>query len=144
MLFRSPVDQNYIESSSSLADGLTSSFTAPNILYSSLLGEDSTIDTRCVEVYVGGAQQFDNFTVNHSATDSDQNNYDELSYSVTPYSATDFVGTMITLDFIPQQGVEVTILVRRGTWWYDLSTPHTRTLSLQETNTRSARFLRGL
>jgi hypothetical protein len=139
-----PVDQDYVETDSTIADGLTSSFVAANIAYSSLHGEDSTIDSRCVEVFVGGIQQFDNFVVDPSAVDPEENNYDVLGYSDTPYGATDFVGTMITLDFVPPAGVEVTILVRRGTWWYDLSTPYTRTLSLQQTNTRAARFLRGL
>ena len=139
-----PVDQNYVETGSSLADGITSSFIAADISYGSLLGEDSTVDTRCVEVFVGGVQQFDNFVVDPSATYPEENNYDVLGYSDTPYSSTDFIGTMITLDFVPPAGVEVTILVRRGTWWYDLSTAYTRTLPLQQTNTRAARFLRGL
>jgi hypothetical protein len=117
-----PVDQNYVQTSSSLANGITSSFIAADISYDSLLGEDSAIDTRCVEVFVGGVQQFNTFTV----TPSPQND------------------TMVTLDFVPPIGVEVTILVRRGTWWYDLSNAYTRTLPLQQTNTRAARFLRGL
>lgn len=139
-----PVDQDYVDSDTSIADGETSSFIAPNISYSSLHGEDSGIDTRCVEVFVGGIRQIDNFVVDPSAMTTEENNFDILGYSDTPYSATDFVGVMITLDYAPPAGVEVTILVRRGTWWYDVSTVATRRLPLQQTNTRAARYLRGL
>ena len=117
-----PLDQNYIDSDSSLTDGITDTFVADAIAYDSLHGEDSTINTECVEVYVGGIRQLDNYTVTASLLG----------------------GTQVVLDYVPAAGIEVTILVRRGTWWYDLSTPETRELSLQETNTPAARFLRGL
>jgi len=117
-----PVDQDYTQSSSSIADGLTDTFTAENIDYDSLHGEDSTIDTACVEVYVGGIRQLDNYFVESSIDGA----------------------TQVVLSTVPAAGIEVTILVRRGTWWYDLSTSYTRSLALQETNTRAARFLRGL
>jgi hypothetical protein len=46
---------------------------------------------------------------------------------------------------LPPEGVEVTILIRRGVTWYE---PGVNTASngvaLQDTNTRAARFLRGL
>jgi len=46
---------------------------------------------------------------------------------------------------VPAAGKDnVTILQRRGHWWYDVSTADTRELALQETNTAAARFLRGL
>ena len=45
---------------------------------------------------------------------------------------------------VPADGQKVTILQRRGHWWYDVSTADTRELALQETNTAAARFLRGL
>ena len=69
-----------------------------------------------------GIRQLDNYTVTMGAGDA----------------------TQITMDFVPEAGQEVTILVRRGTWWYDLSTPYTRSLALQETNTAAARFIRGI
>jgi hypothetical protein len=109
-----PIDQNYIQQSTTVADGMTDTFTADNIAFNSLGGDPLVPDT--------GTRQYDNFTVEESMDG----------------------GTSVVLDYVPDAGIEVTILVRRGTWWYDLSTTYTRTLALQETNTPAARFLRGL
>ena len=121
-----PEDQDYIQSSTSVADGITDEFVAANIEYSSLLGEDSTINTDVIEVYVAGVRQLGNYSVGPDL--------------LSPES---FIATKVTLNYVPTSGVEVTILVRRGTWWYDISTAYNRTLALQETDTRAARFLRG-
>jgi hypothetical protein len=51
----------------------------------------------------------------------------------------------VEIEFItaPPAGIQVTILVRRGIWWYDVATPAEREQSLQETPDPAARFLRG-
>lgn len=49
----------------------------------------------------------------------------------------------IEFETAPPAGVQVTILVRRGTWWYDIATLAEREQSLQETANPAGRFLRG-
>jgi len=41
----------------------------------------------------------------------------------------------------PPPGVEITIIQRRGTWWYDIATAALREQSLQENPSEAARFL---
>jgi hypothetical protein len=50
------------------------------------------------------------------------------------------------IDFVntPAVGLEVTISVRRGVWWYNVATEAQKQQSLQESNNPAARFLRGL
>jgi hypothetical protein len=94
-------------------DGTTVSFTAADIDISQ---EDSTIADQTVEVYVGG----------------------ELVQ--TGYTITNPNPVTVLFDTAPPDGVEVTILVRRGHTWYNLATPN---LPLSLTDTPCARFLRG-
>jgi hypothetical protein len=133
--------QNYIVSDTIVANGTDLQFTAPDISlnfdaaegfnlypydYGDVSGESGTYDfglgdpTDQVEVYVGGTQLFSGFSV----------------VSSSPVS--------VLLEVAPPQGVEVTILVRRGVTWYN---PGVGTASdgvpLQETNNQIARFLRG-
>ena len=118
--------QNYIVSNITyplvsgvnLGDGSTTVFTADAI---NLLLEDSTIRDESLEIYVGGTRVTTGYTV--TANDPAE----------------------ITFDEAPPDGVEVTMLVRRGVTWY---APGTSTASngnpLQVTETAAARFLRGL
>ena len=115
-----PACQNYIEtnvtypliSGTNLGDGVTQVFVTK--IDVSLLS--STLQNAAVEVYLGGIQVFD-------------------GYSIT-------AANPLTVTFAnpPAQGVEVAILVRRAHSWYNTATP---TLNLFETDTQCARFLRG-
>jgi hypothetical protein len=50
----------------------------------------------------------------------------------------------VEFDMAPPEGVQVTILVRRGVTWYapGINTP-SNGVALQDTETQAARFLRG-
>jgi hypothetical protein len=134
--------QNYIVSGSTLADGTTSVFSAADINLTfadaegfsylpfdigTVTGDPGSFDYglgdpyAALEVYVGG------FRVPN-----------------TDYVITDLGPATVQLDFIPPDGVEVTLLVRRGITWYN---PGIDTASdgvpLQDTNNPIARFLRG-
>jgi len=133
--------QNYIVSTSTLANGTEVQFQAPNITLNydsaegfellpfdigTVTGESGSYDfglgdpTQQVEVYVAGIQLESGFTV----------------ISGSPVS--------VLLDVAPPAGVEVTVLVRRAESWYQ---PGVGTASngdpLQITETVAARFLRG-
>ena len=81
---------------------------------------DSTTIEEAVEVYVGGTRQLGGYTI----------------IADSPVA--------ITFNTAPADGVEVTILVRRGKTWYALGidTP-SNGVALQDTETDAARFLRG-
>jgi hypothetical protein len=106
--------QNYIVSDTFIGDDSTVSFTSPNIVITA--GEEDA-----VEVYVGGIRVTEGYAVTR----------------IDPVS--------VDFDSPPLTGLEVTILVRRGVTWY---APGIDTASdgvpLQDTNTKAARFLRGL
>jgi hypothetical protein len=104
--------QDYVVSDSTLSDGSTNIFSAPNIV--------TTIDD-AVEVYVGGTRVLE-------------------GYSITANNP-----VTVLFDENPPEGVEVTILIRRGVTWYAPG-PGTASngVALQDTNTQAARFLRGL
>jgi hypothetical protein len=110
--------QNYIVSNSTLADGTTTVFSATDI---NLLLSDSTIRDESVEVYVGGTRV-------------------TAGYTVTADNPCE-----VTFVTAPADGVEVTILVRRGVTWYapGIGEPSDGR-ALQITDTQAARFLRGL
>jgi hypothetical protein len=74
-----------------------------------------------VEVYIGGIRQTSGYTVT----------------SVTPVT--------VQLNSVPNDSLDVTILVRQGSSWYEPGpgTP-SNGVPLQNTNTIPARFLRGL
>jgi hypothetical protein len=134
--------QNYIVSSSTLADGSTTNFVADNITLTydssenydtlpydigTVTGDPGSYDYGTgnpfdqLEVYVGGLRLFEGFEV----------------VSANP--------AQIILDVAPPTGVEVTLLVRRGVTWYQQGTgTASNGEPLQTTNTPAARFLRGL
>jgi len=109
--------QNYVVSNTTVSDGSTAIFTAPNI---DLSIEDPAIRNQSLEVYIGG-------------------------YRVTTgYSITALNPCTVEFATIPPEGFGVTLLVRRGVTWYH---PGAGTPSdgnpLQITDTIAARFLRG-
>ena len=124
--------QNYAVTDTSMGDGTTTVFYAPNIDISDF-GDSSTAYVESIEVYVGGVRQY-----NYSETAADS----QYRYIVTDFGplAIEFVtdGTYLA----PAPGSEVTILQRRALSWYQ---PGINTASdgvaLQETDTAAARFL---
>jgi hypothetical protein len=116
--------QNYIVSNLTndttvypvLGNGINTTFVAQSI--NADVG-DSTFDDESIEVYIGGTRQLSGYTIT---------NLDPVT---------------VVFDQAPFVGVEVTILVRRGVWWYATATAQERELPLQETDTPAARFLRG-
>jgi hypothetical protein len=125
LLNRLPDDfQNYVVSNLTndteiypiLGDGINTTFVAQDIDASSA---DSAFDDESVEVYLGGIRQY------------------------TGYNITDLDPVTVEFDTAPPAGVQVTILVRRGVWWYNIDTPAEREQSLQESTNPAARFLRG-
>jgi len=126
--------QDYVVSDTSVGDGSTSVFYAPTITTQDF-GDSSTIWLDSIEVYVGGQRQYrygqpGNSTYNWVLTDVSP----VAVQFVAPPGATSGVP-------VPPAGVEVTVLQRRGTWWYDISTPAAILQSLQENNSLAARFL---
>jgi hypothetical protein len=126
--------QDYDVRDTALADGSTTIFYAPNVTQADF-DDSSSIVTESLQVFVGGVRQYQ---------------WGSASESQYPWILTDF--DPVAIEFItstdpvepilpPPAGVEVTILQRRGTWWYDASTAASRNLSLQETDNVPARFL---
>ena len=106
--------QDYVVSNSTLADGTTTTFVAPDIT------GNNTVLAKAVRVYIAGVLQSSGYVFN--------------SYSPVT----------ITFNAAPAAGLEVTILVRRGVTWYapGLTTP-SNGVPLQETETAPALFLQG-
>jgi hypothetical protein len=120
--------QDYVIKDSSMGDGTTTVFYAPNIDVSDF-GDSSSIYVESIEVYVGGTRQYN---VNQTSAESQYR-----------YFVTDFGPLAIEFDGLaPAAGSEVTILQRRGVTWYapGVNTPSDG-VALQETNTAAARFL---
>jgi hypothetical protein len=120
--------QDYIVSDTTLSDGSTVIYYAPSITDVDF-GDSSTIFVDAIEVYVGGQRQYPA----------------SITESPYPWIVTNFDPVAIEfLEELPPEGVEVTILIRRGVTWYE---PGANTASngvaLQDTNTEAARFLRG-
>jgi hypothetical protein len=99
-----------------LANGINTTFVAEAIDASA---EDSSVDNESIEVYLGGIRQYSGYIIT-------------LENPVT-----------VEFSVAPPDGIQVTILVRRGVWWYDIATSAERDQSLQETPNPAARFLRG-
>jgi hypothetical protein len=99
-----------------IADGINTTFVAEDIDASL---DDSSFDNEAIEIYLGGVRQ------------------------TSGYQLTNLNPVTVEFDIAPPNGVQVTILVRRGTWWYDVATPAERQQSLQETANAAGRFLRG-
>jgi hypothetical protein len=110
--------QNYVVVNSTLGNGSTTTYVADNIDVGSM---DSTTMEEAVQVYIGGTLQTSGYTIT--------------------------ADNPVTVEFTtpPAAGVEVDILVRRGVTWYapGAGTP-SNGVPLQETETKAARFLRGL
>ena len=120
--------QDYVVKDSSMGDGTTTVFYAPNIDVSDF-GDSSSIYVESIEVYVGGTRQYN---VNQTEAESQYR-----------YFVTDFGPLAIEFDGLaPAAGSEVTILQRRGVTWYapGVGTP-SNGVALQETDTQAARFL---
>jgi hypothetical protein len=109
--------QNYVVSNSFLSNGSTTAFVADNIDVGSM---DSTTLEEAIEVYVGGIRQTSGYVI----------------------TADNPVAVLFAE--APTQGVDITVLVRRGVDWYQPGedTP-SNGVPLQNTDTAAARFLRG-
>jgi hypothetical protein len=130
--------QDYVVKDSTLADGSTTVFYAPNIDITDF-GDSSTAYIESIEVYVGGIKQY-----NYSDTSATS----EYRYIVTDFGplAIEFIvdNNPVSPMLAPPAGVEVTILQRRGLSWYHPGlTTASDGVALQETDTNAARFLRG-
>ena len=130
--------QDYIVRDTSIGDGTTSVFYAPNITIGQ--DQDSSTERQAIEVYVGGVRQY---------SYSDSTAESQYRWFVTDFDpvAVDFVVDSDVYPPLaaPPAGQEVTILVRRGVTWYapGINEPSDG-IALQDTNTVPARFLRGL
>jgi hypothetical protein len=107
---------NDIEIYPILGDGINTTFVAEFIDASV---DDPSFNDESIEVYLGGIRQSTGYTI----------------INLDPAT--------VEFDVAPPDGIQVTILVRRGTWWYDIATLPEREQSLQETPNPAARFLRG-
>lgn len=130
-------DQDYVISNTDLGDGSTTIFYAPNLSFGEL-GDSSTLIDESIEVYVGGERQL---RVSQDGTST-------YRWVVTDFEpvAIEFIGDFfdpVSPDPAPPAGVEITILQRRGTWWYNVETEAERNRALQESATDTARFLTG-
>ena len=121
--------QDSIVSDTALSDGSTVIYYAPSITDVDF-GDSSTIFVEAIEVYVGGQRQYP----------------DSIAESPYPWAVTNFDPVAVEfLEALPPEGVEVTILIRRGVTWYERGVnTASNGVALQDTNTRPARFLRGL
>jgi hypothetical protein len=123
--------QNYIVQDSSLADGSTTVFTAPNITLSTsttVWTDASTYDAGDIVVDSGSfyrAIQAVPVSTNISSTTYWQPlavavevYVGGIRLSTEYYTVTAQAPVSVTLDTAPASGVDVTILVRRGTWTF--------------------------
>ena len=97
------------------------------------LTDDSSVEIRSLEVFVGGTR------ADRVSDDSALPGTSQYKYMITDYDP-------LALFFVvegdtPPSGSEITVIQRRGIWWYDITTAQSRELSLQETTTVPARFL---
>jgi hypothetical protein len=126
--------QDYLVSDTSSGDGSTTIFYAPSI-QSNDFADSSSIWVDSIEVYVEGQRQY-------RYGQAGDSQYNWIVTDVDPV-AIEFVAPPGVLDPViaPPAGVEITIIQRRGTWWYDISTAAAREQSLQENSSDAARFL---
>jgi hypothetical protein len=126
--------QDYLVSDTSTGDGSTTIFYAPNIQTTDF-DDSSSIWVDSIEVYVEGQRQYRYGQAGNSQ-------YSWIVTDVDPV-AIEFVAPPGVIDPViaPPSGVEITIVQRRGTWWYDISTAAAREESLQENPSEAARFL---
>ena len=111
-----PEDQDYIVRWETLGDDTTTIFTSDI----DLSQFDSTDVSEAIEVYIGGTRQLAGYTI------------------------TDDNPVTVQFNTAPVSGVQVLILVRQGTTWYQSTgTEPSDGVALQDTETDAARFLRG-
>jgi hypothetical protein len=108
--------QDHIVYTNTLADGSTTTFSAPNIDLSALT---VSFAEQAILVYVAGLRLYTGYTID----------------SVAPAT--------ITFDVAPNNGYEVSIRVRQGLGWYGPGVYPTNGQALQVTQTDAARFFRG-
>jgi len=109
--------QDRVVYTNTLANGTTTTFSAPNIDLSQLI---LSFAEQAILVFVGGIRVATGYTVD----------------SVAPAT--------ITFDTAPNDGYEVSILVRQGFGWYQPANGNPSDgQALQVTNTNAARFFRG-
>lgn len=109
--------QDHIVYTNTLADGSTTTFSAPNIDLSALT---LSFAEQAILVYVAGIRVYTGYTVD----------------SVAPVT--------ITFDTAPRAGYEVSIRVRQGFGWYQPANGNPSDgRALQVTQTDAARFFRG-
>ena len=118
--------QDLIVQDTGYGDGSTTTFYASSI-NNITFDDSSSIFAEAIEVYVGGVQQYNisNTTVT-------------CQY---PYFVTDFDPVAVEFTIAPASGLEVTILVRQGKWWYSIATQAEIVQALQENPSQAARFL---
>jgi hypothetical protein len=150
--------QNYVISDNILADGTTTVFETGNISLEFTNAEIWNIS----DMYAAGTVVVNSgfyyraiITVPSNIEINNISYWQSLSREVQVYIAgtlqtsgyeiTNETPVTVTFETAPAQGVEITILVRRGLTWYS---PGNETASngvpLQETNTAAALFLRGI
>jgi hypothetical protein len=158
--------QNYVVSDSQLGNGTNIVFEANNISleYSenfdmltydtgNTTGESGSYDfsetitpTGAVEVYVGGTRVQTGYTIIQTTAGFDTTNYASYPFDLNAYDQNNTPIVVVLFDTAPPDGVDVTILVRRGVTWYqpgvDPLTPSNGE-PLQVTETVPARFFRG-
>jgi hypothetical protein len=129
--------QNYTVSDTALGDGTTSVFEALSINVANF--EDSSTENLSIEVYVGGRRQY---KYSDTTATSQYRWFLSLFDPVTIEFVVD--DTVYPALQAPAEGSEVTILIRQGVTWYQQgTTTASNGVSLQDTDTLAARFLRG-
>jgi hypothetical protein len=118
--------QDHIIQDTGYGDGSTTTFYAPSI-NNITFDDSSSIFAEAIEVYVAGVKQYNisNTTVS-------------CQY---PYFVTDFDPVAVEFTTAPSSGLEVTVLVRQGKWWYSIATQAEQVQALQENPGVAARFL---
>ena len=127
--------QDYVVTDTSVGDGTTTEFTAPNLSIVDF-GDSAAIFDASIEVYVGGTRQY---PVGGTACEYPYSFVSNTPVTIEFYTDSDPVNPVLP----PPDGVEITMLQRRGTGWYGTGVKETDGLALQEANTPQARFLTG-
>jgi hypothetical protein len=127
--------QDYVISDTSVGDGTTTEFTAPSLSIVDF-GDSAAIFDASVEVYVGGTRQY---PVGGTACEYPYSFVSNTPVTIEFYTDSDPVNPVLP----PPDGVEITMVQRRGTGWYGTGVKETTGFALQETDTPQARFLTG-
>jgi hypothetical protein len=127
--------QDYVITDTSVGDGTTIEFTAPNLTIVDF-GDSAGVFDASIEVYVGGTRQY---PLGTTACEYPYTFISNTPVTIEFYTNTDPVNPVLP----PPDGVEVTMVQRRGTGWYGTGVKETTGFALQETDTPQARFLTG-